>query len=49
MPQLQMSKRIQAFLVNHAQKKVNAVLINLLNDLQFSYDGSVHYRQKWGL
>ncbi|MDD9314897.1 hypothetical protein [Acinetobacter lactucae] len=29
-------------------EKVNAVLINLLNDLQFSYDGSVHYRQKMG-
>ena len=29
-------------------EKVNAVLINLLNDLQFSYDGSVHYRQKIG-
>ncbi|MEQ1134779.1 hypothetical protein [Acinetobacter seifertii] len=28
--------------------KVNAVLINLLNDLQFSYDGSIHYRQKMG-
>ncbi|MFX9083661.1 hypothetical protein ABTN62_11340, partial [Acinetobacter baumannii] len=27
-------------------EKVNAVLINLLNDLQFSYDGSIHYRQK---
>ncbi len=29
-------------------EKVNAVLINLLNDLQFSYDGSIHYRQKMG-
>ncbi|MDX8238606.1 hypothetical protein SLL78_09785 [Acinetobacter pittii] len=29
-------------------EKINAVLINLLNDLQFSYDGSVHYRQKMG-
>ncbi|WP_171429235.1 eL24 family ribosomal protein [Acinetobacter lactucae] len=29
-------------------EKVNAVLINLLNDFQFSYDGSVHYRQKMG-
>ena len=29
-------------------EKVNAVLINLLNDLQFNYDGSVHYRQKMG-
>ncbi|MGR2825479.1 hypothetical protein FY048_08090 [Acinetobacter sp. 1124_18A] len=29
-------------------EKVNAVLINLLNDLQFSYDGSVHYHQKMG-
>ncbi|MEW5970841.1 MAG: hypothetical protein AB1706_13335 [Pseudomonadota bacterium] len=29
-------------------EKVNVVLINLLNDLQFSYDGSVHYRQKMG-
>ncbi|MDQ9949517.1 MULTISPECIES: hypothetical protein [Acinetobacter] len=29
-------------------EKVNAVLINLLNDLEFSYDGSVHYRQKMG-
>ncbi len=29
-------------------EKINTVLINLLNDLQFSYDGSVHYRQKMG-
>ncbi len=29
-------------------EKINAVLFNLLNDLQFSYDGSIHYRQKMG-
>lgn len=29
-------------------EKINTVLINLLNDLQFSYDGSIHYRQKMG-
>ncbi|EXS23129.1 hypothetical protein QX205_02585 [Acinetobacter pittii] len=29
-------------------EKINTLLINLLNDLQFSYDGSVHYRQKMG-
>ncbi|MDC4105742.1 hypothetical protein K3F79_13200, partial [Acinetobacter baumannii] len=27
---------------------INTVLFNLLNDLQFSYDGSIHYRQKMG-
>ncbi|EPJ5189207.1 hypothetical protein ACPD9D_11070, partial [Acinetobacter baumannii] len=29
-------------------EKINTVLFNLLNDLQFSYDGSIHYRQKMG-
>ncbi|MFV5353660.1 hypothetical protein VXO67_06965 [Acinetobacter baumannii] len=29
-------------------EKINNILINLLNDLQFSYDGSIHYRQKMG-
>ncbi|MDR2248449.1 hypothetical protein [Acinetobacter sp.] len=29
-------------------EKVDTVLFNLLNDLQFSYDGSIHYRQKMG-
>lgn len=29
-------------------EKINTVLFNLLNDLQFSYDGSIHYRQKVG-
>ncbi|HDV0610325.1 hypothetical protein [Acinetobacter baumannii] len=29
-------------------QKINTVLFNLLNDLQFSYDGSIHYRQKMG-
>lgn len=29
-------------------EKNNTVLFNLLNDLQFSYDGSIHYRQKMG-
>lgn len=29
-------------------EKINTVLFNLLNDLQFSYDGSIHYRQKKG-
>ncbi|MGQ1591310.1 hypothetical protein ACT43F_01360 [Acinetobacter baumannii] len=29
-------------------EKINTVLFNLLNDLQFSYEGSIHYRQKMG-
>ncbi|EOA4419967.1 hypothetical protein ACH1XR_000652 [Acinetobacter baumannii] len=29
-------------------EKINTVLFNLLNDLQFSYDGSIHYRHKMG-
>lgn len=29
-------------------EKINTVLFNLFNDLQFSYDGSIHYRQKMG-
>ena len=29
-------------------EKMNAVMANLLNDMQFSYDGSIHYRQKIG-
>ncbi|MDC5061621.1 hypothetical protein OHW27_17095 [Acinetobacter baumannii] len=29
-------------------EKINTVLFNLLNDLHFSYDGSIHYRQKMG-
>ncbi|HGH3634511.1 TPA: hypothetical protein ACJK7C_001164 [Acinetobacter baumannii] len=29
-------------------EKINTVLFNLLNDLQFSYDGTIHYRQKMG-
>ncbi|HFF4538082.1 TPA: hypothetical protein ACGC12_000131 [Acinetobacter baumannii] len=29
-------------------EKINTVLFNLLDDLQFSYDGSIHYRQKMG-
>ncbi|HFG6798212.1 TPA: hypothetical protein ACGIJM_001637 [Acinetobacter baumannii] len=29
-------------------EKINTVLFNLLNDLQFSYDGSIHYLQKMG-
>ncbi|MFI8144389.1 hypothetical protein [Acinetobacter sp. ABJ_C5_2] len=29
-------------------EKFNTILFNLINDLQFSYDGSIHYRQKMG-
>lgn len=28
--------------------KFARVMANILNDMQFEYDGSVHYRQKMG-